>query len=110
MLDAKIASSLKKIIPNSNFKKRVNSAEQKVQQDDRFLHGRQIAFMIHEYFWVKCAHEAVVDYSDLFGITLHGDDVQGFDTRWDEVFATTQQAIWKLCIRYAYVGLINSKP
>ena len=29
MLDAKIASALKKIIQNSNFKKRVNLAEQK---------------------------------------------------------------------------------
>ena len=45
MLNAKIPSSLKKIIPNSHFKKRVNLAEQKAQLDDRFLRGRQIAFM-----------------------------------------------------------------
>ena len=35
MLDAKIASSLKKIIQNSNFKKRINLTEQKAQVDDR---------------------------------------------------------------------------
>ena len=37
MLDAKIASSLKKIIPNSNFLKRVTLAEQIAQLDDRFF-------------------------------------------------------------------------
>ena len=30
-------------------------------------------------------HEAVLDYPDLFRSTLHGDDIQDFDTRWDEV-------------------------
>ena len=35
--------------------------------------------MIHEYFRVTGAHEAALDYSDLFLITLHGDDVQEFD-------------------------------
>ena len=43
MLDAKIASTLKKIIQNSNFKKRINPEEQKAQLDDRFFQGRQIA-------------------------------------------------------------------
>ena len=42
-LIAKIASSLKKVIQNSNFKKRVNLEEQKAQFDDRFLRGRQVA-------------------------------------------------------------------
>ena len=43
MLDAKIVSTLEKIIHNSYFKKRVNPAEQKAQVEDRFLRGRQIA-------------------------------------------------------------------
>ena len=73
-LDAKIASVLKKIIQNSNFKKKVNLEEQKIQWDDRFLRGRQIAFMIHEHFRAAGAHEAVLDHSDQFRITLHGDD------------------------------------
>ena len=45
----------------------------------------QIAFMICEHFRVTGAHKAVLDYSDVFGITLHGDEVQEFGTRWDEV-------------------------
>ena len=41
MLDAKIASDLKKIIQNSQFKKKVSLEEQKAQKEDRFLRGRK---------------------------------------------------------------------
>ena len=41
--------------------------------------------MMYDYFPVTDAHEAALDYSDLFRITSHGDDIQEFDTSWDEV-------------------------
>ena len=47
--------------------------------EDRFLRGRQVAFMICEYFRVTGAHGAVRDYSVLFRITSHGDGIQYFD-------------------------------
>ena len=50
MLDAKIPSTLNKFIQNSQFKKKVSFEEQKAQKEDRFLRGRQIAFMIYDYF------------------------------------------------------------
>ena len=59
MLDAKIASALNKIIQNSQFKKKVSLQEQKAQKEDRFLRGRQIAFMINAYFRVTGAHDTV---------------------------------------------------
>ena len=85
MLDARVASALNKIIQNSYFKKKVSLEEQKAQKEDRFLRGRQIAYMINDYFQVTGAHDTVLDYADLFTITLRNDDVQEFDTRWDEV-------------------------
>ena len=51
VLDAKIASALNRIIHNSRFKRRVSLEEQKAQKEDRFLRGRQIAYLIYEYFW-----------------------------------------------------------
>ena len=57
MLDAKIASALNKIMQNSQFKKTVSLVEQKAQKEDRFLRGRQIAFMIYDYFRVIGAHD-----------------------------------------------------
>ena len=74
MLDAKIASALNKIIPNSHVKKKVSLEEQKAQKEDRFLRGRQTAFMINDYFRVTGAHDTVLDYADLFSVT------QEFDT------------------------------
>ena len=84
MLDAKIASALNKI-QNSQFKKKVSLEEQKAQKKDQFLRGRQIAFMIYDYFRVTGAHDLVLDYADLFSVTLHDDNIQEYDTRWDEV-------------------------
>ena len=66
MLDAKIASALNKIIQNSYFKKKVSPEQQKAQKEDRFLRGRQTAFMICDYFRVTGAHDAVLDWADLF--------------------------------------------
>ena len=85
MLDAKIASALNKIIQNSQFKKKVSLEEQKAQKEDRFLRGMQIAYMIYDYFRVIGVHDRVLDYADLFSVTLHDDNIQEFDTRWDGV-------------------------
>ena len=52
VLDARIASTLNKIIHNSLFKRRISLEEQKAQKQDRFLRGRQIAYLIYDYFWV----------------------------------------------------------
>ena len=51
MFDAKIASALKKLLDRHvNFRKRVSVEEQRAQKYDRFLRGRQIAYMIYEHF------------------------------------------------------------
>ena len=107
MLDAKIASAPNKIIQNSQFKKNVSLEEQKAQKEDRFLQGRQIAFMIYDYFRVTGAHDTVSDYADLFSVTLHDDNIQEFDTRWDEVLLSMSkipsddilESLYKLRIR-----------
>ena len=84
MLGAKIASALNKILQNSKFKKKVSVEKQKAQKEDPFVRGRQIAFMIYDYFRVTGAPGTVLDYADLFSVALH-DNVQEFDTRWEEV-------------------------
>ena len=67
MVDAMIASGLKKlIITQSNFWKRVSVEEQRVRNSDRSLRGRQIAYMLYEYFRATGAYEAVQGLSTLF--------------------------------------------
>ena len=90
-LDAKIASALNKIIQNSQFKKKVSLEEQKAQKEDRFLRGRQIAFMIYKYFRVTGAHDTELDYAELCSVNLRDGNVQEFDTSWDEVLLSVSK-------------------
>ena len=66
MLYAKIASALNKILQNFHFKQKVSLEEQKAQKEDWFLRGRQMAFMIYDYFRVTGVHDTVLDYADFF--------------------------------------------
>ena len=66
VLDARIDSALNKITHNSHFKRRISLEEQKTQKEDRFLRGRQIAYLIYEYFRVTGANDSVEHYADLF--------------------------------------------
>ena len=113
-LDARIASSLNKIIQNSSFKETVSLEEQKAQKEDQLLRGRQIACMIYDCFRVTGAHDTVLDCADLFSVNLRNDDVQEFDTRWDEHLLSTTKIplddVMESLYKLRYVSLINSKP
>ena len=82
VLDARIASALNRIIHNSHFKRRISLEEQKAQKEDRFLRGRQIAYLIYDYFRVIGICRK---YADLFTISLRNDDIQEFDSKWDGI-------------------------
>ena len=84
MLDVMIASALKKLLTHVHFRKRVCVEEQRAQTCDRFLRGRQIANMIYEHFRATGGYEAVQGLFDPFKKRLQNDDVQDFDTRWDQ--------------------------
>ena len=85
VLDARIASALNKIIHNSHFKRKISLEEQKAQKEDRFLRGRQIAYLIYEQFRVTGTDDFVENYTDLFTIVLRNDDIQEFDSKWDGI-------------------------
>ena len=102
LLDARIASALIKI-ENTRFKKRVSLEEMKAQKEDRFLRGRQIAYLIYEYFRVTGANDSVENYADLFTVVLRNDDNQEFDSKCDEILLSMTQipshlmTSWKDC-------------
>ena len=85
VLDARIASTLNRIIHNSHFKRRVSLEEQKAQKKERFLRERQIVYLIYEYFRVTGANDSVENYADQFTIVLRNDDIQEFDSKWDGI-------------------------
>ena len=86
VLDAKIASALDRIIHNTQFKRKVSLEEQKARKEDRFLRGRQIAYLIYEYFRVTGPNDSVENYADLFTIVLRNDDIQDVDSKLDGIF------------------------
>ena len=91
VLDANIASALNRIIHNTRFKKKISLEEQKAQKEDRFLRGRQIAYMIYEYFRVTGAKDSVENNADPFTIVLRNDDIQEFDSKWDGILLSMTQ-------------------
>ena len=107
VLDARIASGLNKIIHNSHFNRRISLEEQKAQKQDRFLRGRQIAYLIYDYFRVTGIQDSVENYADLFTISLRNDDIQEFDSKWDGILLSMtkippddiMEGLYKLRIR-----------
>ena len=75
-------------IKKSHFKRRISLEEQEAQKQDRFLRGRQIAYLIYEYFRVTGANDSVGNYADLFTIGLRNDDIQEFDSKWDGILSS----------------------
>ena len=63
----------------------VNAEEHKAQEEDQFLRGRQIAYLIHDYFRVTGTHDFVEKCTDLFTIVLRNDDIEEFDSKWDGI-------------------------
>ena len=59
-MNSKIASTLKKLL---KFQEASLVKEQKVQQDNQFLTGRQITCMICDYFKFSGTGEAVLDFN-----------------------------------------------
>ena len=107
VLDARIASTLNKIIQNSQFKRRISLEEQKAQKQDSFLRGRQIAYLIYDHFRVTGRNDSVENYTDLFTIVLRNDDIQEFDSKWDGILLSMtkiphheiMEGLYKLRIR-----------
>ena len=85
VLDARIASALNRIIHKTQVKRKVSLEERKAQKEDRFVRGRQIAYVIYEYFRVTGANDSVENYADLFTIATRNDDNHQFDSKWDAI-------------------------
>ena len=107
VLDARIAPALNRIIHNSHFNRRISLEELKAQKEDGFLRGRQIAYLIYDYFRVTGVHDSVENYADLFTISLRNDDIQEFDSKWDGILLSMtkippddiMEGLYKLRIR-----------
>ena len=89
--DLRSSSSIRGISMR-NFEVLDNSNERSVWRNKKpkkrtaFFRGRQIAYVIYEYFRVTGANDSVENYADLFTISLRNDDIQEFDSKCDGIF------------------------
>ena len=81
-LDFKVGSGLRKT-STGNFKKRVSTAEGKAELEKRSVTGRQI----YDFFKNSGDNEAILDIRDSSNFQLKNDNVQAFETWWDEVLS-----------------------
>ena len=103
MLDAIVASALKRIISHQYFKRSIDVEEPKVQAQDRFLRGKQTAYMIFEHFRATGAHEAVLGLPDLCAVSVQGHDIQEFDTKLCYLQEKYPRKMsWRVCARCEY--------
>ena len=79
-------------ILHGHFRTRVlNEKKKKHRRSQGYLTGRQIACLIYEHLKISDTDGTVLDTCDLVKNELRSDNVQIFDTKWDEAIITVQK-------------------
>ena len=110
LLDAKIASALKKLITNMHFRRRVCTEEPPAQNETRFLRGRQMAFMKNEHLRATIAYDAAQGLSYLFNVRLQNKtriSKQDGTKLYYQRVKYLQKWSWKVCTSQNYKILFN---
>ena len=82
-----MASALKRCYDKqTHFRKKISVEEQRAQKDNRFLRGRQVVYLIYEYFRPTGSYDEIQGLSGLFSIKLENDDIEDFDLLWAQAF------------------------
>ena len=68
--------------------------------------GRQLAHMIYGYFKICGTSEALLDDNDLLRVQFKNDNVQGFDTKWDEVLLSMTKGPGEDILQTVYKKLL----
>ena len=75
-----MAAALKRCYDKqTHFGKKISVEEQRAQKDNRFLRGRQIAYLIYDYFRPPGSYDEIQGLSGLLSMELENDDIQDFD-------------------------------
>ena len=72
-------------VNSANIRKNDKLQKQEVQHAIVFLEDDNIVQMIENLFRVASTNGSLLQFYDLMSVILIGDDVQGLDTKWNEV-------------------------
>ena len=107
MLDAKIAFFWIRSSTNPISRRRSVSRNRKPRKMIGFHEEDSSFSWSTTILWVIGAHDTVLDFADSFSITLRNDNVQEFETRWDDILESLTkipsndilESLYKLRIR-----------
>ena len=89
-LDLMMASALRRSYDKqTHFRMKISVQEQRAWKPNRFLRGRQSAYLIYEYFRPTGSYDEIQGLSGLFSFELENDDIQDFDLRWEQAVLLT---------------------
>ena len=91
----------------TNFRKKLIVEEQRAQKDNRFLGGRQIAFLVYEYLHPTGYYDAIQDFFGLFSINLKNDDTHDFDLRREQGLLLTSDPPSEKVLEGLYVSKLE---
>jgi len=89
-LDAKLMSALTNTL-TGEFARRVDTYKETEAAAGRIVRGRQVLWMIHDFFSTNIKHGATYALQDLFSVHLKGENLKTFITNWDQVLAGIRQ-------------------
>lgn len=86
-LDALLSSEWSKIM-SGEFKKSVQIIEQRLLKEQKMLKGRQITWLVFDYFKLADTDSAMLNWDEIIKLTLHmpGDNIKQFLNDWDMTF------------------------
>ena len=91
LLDARIASTLNRIIQSTRFKKKVSLEKMRAQKRRPLPPRKTDRLLDLRNFRVTGANDSVENYADLFKVFLRNDDIQEFDSKWNEILLSMTQ-------------------
>ena len=91
----------------THFRKKISVEEQRAQKDNRFQRGRQIAYLIYEYFRPTGSFDEIQGLSRLFSIKLENDDIQDFDLCWEQALLLTSDPPSDKVLESLYVSKLQ---
>ena len=63
--------------------------------------------MIYDHFRATGAHDAALDLSRIFNVSLQGDDIEDFDTWWDQALLSASQVPVENALDSLYESLFS---